>query len=439
MFRRILLISESFFPRSFSQKPSESGLLDSFIYFSLPLVLITYFISIGVSSSLDESVSAILLLLGLFLIIKNKGTFAPRNIQIIYRIGLLLSLMVVVHAVLGNNLEMLFEFQFANFRNMLILPLIAALIVLMDLTAQGIWRLIVLSGSYTTILSILILIEGSVRSQSGYLEEAIVTGNVGMLFGMLALTALFGIKGSVWKGLALLVFFSGVALSLLSGSRGGWLALLLGYFFLVWGLWGVNKRAFLGLISVLFISLLILYVFWDVLPVQNRINLAVDDIVEYLNGNSNTSVGGRFDMWKVAVIAFTENPFWGWGVVPFKETFIEYANQGVINFDLAIKNGFAQPHNDYLFVMYHFGIVGFLLVMALLTFPIYVLIKAIKEAKTRKNNQMVYIGLTGLIALETLMEMMLSNLALMNEIFYVVITVLFMVLFVLDKGQRIRV
>lgn len=407
--------------------------LDSFIFVAVPFLLMAYFVSLGVASSLDNLFGTLMLLLGLSLLIQRKGIVAPRAVKVMYYTGIALFIMVVVHAVIGNDIEMLFNFQFENLRNMLILPLIAILLSVIRFNAQGVWRLIVLAGLYTVAMVGIIVIEQPVRG-TGVLSEAIVVGNIGMLFGLLSLVAFFGLRGRGWKALAFTVFVFGVLLSVLSQTRSGWVAFIIAIALLMWAFWGIKRKLFFAMLAGVVVFLIAMYLTWDLLPIEARVLQAVNDIEQYLEGNSNSSVGARLDMWKIALHAFTEYPLFGWGVTPFKETFLHYLNQGVGSYSLSAgSDGFAQPHNDYMFILYHFGLVGFALTLTLLFYPIYVLTKAMRQAQIEKNYERVYLALTGLIALEALLDFMMFNLALMNKIFYVAVIVVFMVLFALHS------
>ena len=425
---------ETCFPRDTYQQPYASWTrLDALAFAAVPFLLIAYFVSLGVASAADNLFGTLMLLLGLAVLLQKKGIAAPSSVKVMYYTGMALFAMVVVHAIVGNNIEMLFKFQFENLRNMLILPLIAVLLSVVRFNAQGVWRLIVLAGLYTTVLAGIVLIEQTPRG-AGVLSEAIVVGNIGMLFGLLSLVAFFGLQGKKWKGLALLVFVSGIMLSVLSQTRAGWVAFIIAIFLLMWAFWGIKRKTFFAMLAGAVVFVIALWLFWERLPIEGRIMQAVTDIERYFEGNSNSSVGARLDMWKIALHAFTEHPVFGWGVTPFKETFVSYLNQGVGSFNLSAgQDGFAQPHNDYMFLLYHFGLVGFGLALALLLYPAFVLIKKLRQAKMQQNYEAVYLALTGLIAIEALLDFMMFNLALMNKIFYVAVIVVFMVLFALHS------
>jgi len=212
-------------------------------------------------------------------------------------------------------------------------------------------------------------------------------------------------------------------------TRAGWVAFLIAVILLAWTFWQVNRRNFYSLMACFSLLTLLLVIFWSQLPIERRIMQAISDIHLYIEGFSNTSVGARFDMWVIAFNAFLEKPIFGWGVTPFKETFLVYIEKDLVNFQIpAGSDGFAQPHNDYMFLLYHFGLVGFLLAMSIIFYPAYLFIKHINKYK-KTNHEQVYHALTGLVVIEALLDFMLFNLALMNKIFYVAIVLVFMILY----------
>lgn len=430
---------EMFFPRSLNQQNGGLDLssFETMVFVLGPFVVLAYLVSLGTISSLSDTFGGLLLLSGAALLWSNrKYSVVPSSIRVVYGIGLMLFAMVVLHALFGQNLEMLFNFQFENLRNMLLLPFIAMVAATIRLDAQGVWRLIVLAGTYTVFYSILLVIEQPIRGE-GLLAKAIVLGNVAMMFSLLSLVAFFGLRGRSWRALAVIVFLSGLLLSLLTGTRAGWMAFIIAIIFLLWAFWSVNRTHFYIVVVGILIAFALTLIFWSDLPIEARFLQAVNDIELYLQGDSNTSVGARFDMWRIGLSAFWERPIFGWGVTPFQETFVHYVNQGVGNYKLSeLNNGFAQPHNDYVFVLYHFGLVGFGLIMAFLLYPAWVFIKALRLAKVEQNSEKIYLALTGLVVLETLMDFMMFNLAFMNKIFYVFIVILFLTLFALNPAEK---
>lgn len=408
-----------------------------FRFLIIPFLIIACLIALGSVSKLTDFFLGVLLLMGVIILFKQKDTF-PEEVKIYLLIAISIALMVIVHAFWGNDLERLFKFQFANLRNMLFLPLLFAVIYHTKLSPQGVWRIIVIAGLYTFIYLIFVIIEKPERS-TGLLESAVVLGNTAMMFALLSFVALFAIKGFVWKLLAVVVVVSGIALSLLSGTRTGLTALIVTGIILLWTLYRLDKEKFYYSSLMVLVFLGMSWLFWDSISVYQRVEQGVQSLYLYLEGNSNTSLGARFDMWKIALAGFLEKPIFGWGVKPYEDVFTDYVKQGYVNFVISEAwPARAQPHNDYLLVLFQFGIVGFILIMALFIFPVWFLIKKMFRAEQKGQLELFYLCVTGLVVTEVIMDFMLFNLALMNQIFYVYVITIFLVMSVVFRVDRTK-
>lgn len=96
--------------------------------------------------------------------------------------------------------------------------------------------------------------------------------------------------------------------------------------------------------------------------VQSRLGNAREDIAQFYQGNKDTSMGQRFYFWQTSVNIIESEPVLGIGCGSMKEVSCKYA-VGTPNKDgtcYEIRN----PHQDYLFVLVQFGIVGFLVWMS---------------------------------------------------------------------------
>ena len=330
----------------------ENSVNNHFVFWLIsPFILIGYFITLGLTSDLSNTFAGLIILMGIFLLGKQNRSNFPKPYWVMLFLGLMLFLMAVSHVIYSNDFDMFFKFQFDTLKNMLALPFIAAVIVNMKPSFQSVWRIIVLSAVYTLIYSILVIIESPARGQ-GLLDEPIVIGNLGMMFGLLSLVAILGLNGRYWKLLALVTFLSGFTLSILSGTRAGWTAVVVTGLLFLWVFYSFDRKKFLVSLAAILLVILGVVVFWNALPIEARIIQASNDIKSYLDGISNTSVGSRLDMWQVGLTAFIDKPIFGWGTIPFRETFVAYTMQGVGHYNLNINpRGFAQPHNDYVFML----------------------------------------------------------------------------------------
>ena len=117
-----------------------------------------------------------------------------------------------------------------------------------------------------------------------------------------------------------------------------------------------------------------------------RVNEAISEIAEYEPGKSRTSIGQRFDWWKVSLRLVREKPFFGHGAGSFETAH-----------DRAIKSSRItptdNPHNEYLFIASQFGLVG--LSLFLLMFGLQ-----LQEAKgiSRRDRQLLHGVLLAILA-----------------------------------------
>ena len=96
--------------------------------------------------------------------------------------------------------------------------------------------------------------------------------------------------------------------------------------------------------------------------VQTRWNNVLSDIAQFQQGNEDTSMGLRFYYWKTSLKVIEDNPVIGVGCGALEPTSCRYA-VGSPNKDGTCLP-FSNPHEDYLFVLAQYGIVGFILWIA---------------------------------------------------------------------------
>ncbi|OYD25678.1 O-antigen ligase family protein [Oceanimonas baumannii] len=195
-------------------------------------------------------------------------------------------------------------------------------------------------------------------------------GNISMLFGLFCLAGLgwAAVQPNArrWIVLLLLGAVCGALGSLLSGSRGGWVGLPFVFLVLYKAYGGVlGKR--LTLLAVAALAGLGALVY--ALPqtgVQQRVQQAFVDIERYQQGDRESSLGYRFDMWQGAIALIAERPLTGWGTEGYRERMQELAVQGVIT-DYSANT---HAHNEYLDNFARRGIVGLLSLLALYLVPL---------------------------------------------------------------------
>ncbi|WP_244516251.1 O-antigen ligase family protein [Halomonas daqiaonensis] len=214
---------------------------------------------------------------------------------------------------------------------------------------------------------------GHERASNGM--NAIPFGNLALLLGALSLLAALWSSGTGkgrhpwWLLFALSAAMAGLLGSLLSGTRGGWIAMpflmLLGHRAAA-GLMPSNVRHCIlgGVVVMLMVVLLI-----PQTGVSGRIGLAVDNVQQYWQDESRgTSVGLRLEMWRAGYALFLERPLTGWG-----EGHLEAAR------DALVEQGARHPgirqhdqlHSDLIDTAARRGLVGLSVLLLLYLVPLW--------------------------------------------------------------------
>ncbi|MFD1712616.1 O-antigen ligase family protein [Ottowia sp. GY511] len=148
-------------------------------------------------------------------------------------------------------------------------------------------------------------------------SNAIQLGNLCGMFGVMCWLQ-FTVYGPRWRWPLRLAVLACCALgllgSLLSQTRGGWLAIALCLPILFWLIahWVSHRRALVGL---LVLGVLLVPLGWRMAPqLEQRLDWAIAEVTSYEStGNANTSVGHRLDHWNLAWAMGREKPLLGWG------------------------------------------------------------------------------------------------------------------------------
>ncbi|CAJ1772111.1 hypothetical protein PEKONANI_00564 [Aeromonas jandaei] len=204
----------------------------------------------------------------------------------------------------------------------------------------------------------------------------IQSGNISMSLGLFCLCGYFWSrvkKFNHYSFFCMVGAISGLIGSFLSGTRGGWILLpvvIFSILMLYRNVIASNERK--GLLCLLFI--IIAMVLTPQTGMLKRFYSAKTDIEQYVDGtNLDTSLGIRFQLWRSAWDSFKEKPFFGWGQDGLRESQKQQLKENKItNF---IYNFNYHAHNQYLEEMAKRGIIGLLVLLALLCVPIILMKK----------------------------------------------------------------
>lgn len=177
------------------------------------------------------------------------------------------------------------------------------------------------------------LIEGSRRVEGHEPFNAILYGNLGLLLGLLCLAGLGWAwsRQARWRWSLLMVAggLSGLLISALSGTRGGWIGLPLAAWVLYRGhVSRMSVRWRLGLLSTLLLLMAAAYLVPQT-GVAERVENARVGVERYFTGDDDmNSISARVEMWKGAVELIGERPMTGWGMAGYRTLMIERSEEG---------------------------------------------------------------------------------------------------------------
>lgn len=160
---------------------------------------------------------------------------------------------------------------------------------------------------------------------------------------------------------------AGFLLSLLAGSRGGWIALpavllILAYAYL-------PKQHFRrGLMILSLAAALSASILWQTDTIQSRVALAMHDVEQFEAGNSNTSIGARFAIWQANWQLIQQQPILGWSYEQHQQALNELVKSGRAD---AVVLNLANSHNNYIETWVDLGLAGLLLQCLLLLYCFY--------------------------------------------------------------------
>lgn len=201
------------------------------------------------------------------------------------------------------------------------------------------------------------------------LMDLIHYGDLELMMGMLSLLSIdwFGRDVSLLRLLKVLGFIAGVYASIVSGTRGGWLALpvfvaIIGYF------WSSRFSLKMAVSTVLAAVLSIAVIYLGSTTFQQRVNELANDIAVFDQGKRDTSTGVRWQLYKAAVEVFSHHPIFGVGPEGFAREMGPMLEAGKIT-PLAAELGRGEVHNDILSKAAGMGIFGLAAILAIYFVP----------------------------------------------------------------------
>lgn len=211
---------------------------------------------------------------------------------------------------------------------------------------------------------------GAGLERAGGFMNPITFGNLALCLALVALAALLDprVRRRWWWAAAAVL--AGCAASLLSGSRGGWLALPPA-FALLWTQRRHLPRFLPGGLALATALLLVLAWALPATGVRARIDVGLADLALYLDGNPlPTSLSVRLELWKAAAMLAREHPLSGIDTAAYKAQMRTWIALGQLS-----PAVFAPPepphlHNDALQALVTRGLPGLLCWLPVLLAPL---------------------------------------------------------------------
>ncbi|UAY77654.1 O-antigen ligase family protein [Pasteurella canis] len=178
--------------------------------------------------------------------------------------------------------------------------------------------------------------------------------------------------------LSLFAMLAAILGSFLSTARGGWIGLpivipLILYCFRQ----SLSTKFIVSFIATVLIAIVSVAMLPQ-LKVMQRVYEAEEEITAYfVENNSSTSVGARFDMWKNALLMAKEKPILGWGSEGTNTERKKQVELGVIS---SFAGQFEHAHNQYLDDLSKRGSLGLLSLLCIFLVPLYHFVQHLKTA-----------------------------------------------------------
>ena len=222
------------------------------------------------------------------------------------------------------------------------------------------------------------------RSGIGTLD-LIHFGDFELILGVLSLLSMD------WSGrdsLPLRIFkiagcLAGLAASIASGSRGGWLAIpVFIAIFVYFKASGVSLKLVLASLLAGLFAIMIAYFGSTVF--HQRVHDLANDIIVLDHGNRDTSTGIRWQLYKAAMDIFSHHPIFGVGPEGFAREMKPMMEAGKLT-PLAADLGRGEVHNDILSKSAGMGVFGLIAMLAIYFVPLRLFWRATKSASAQSR------------------------------------------------------
>ncbi|MDO8298120.1 O-antigen ligase [Lacisediminimonas sp.] len=197
-------------------------------------------------------------------------------------------------------------------------------------------------------------------------------GNLCLLWAMLCLAGLGWAQAQhrarLWTALLLAGAISGMLGSVLSASRGSWLALPVCIAILLAYSARPARRLQLAALAGGAALVLLGALSHQGLGLERRLQDTVSEASGYFkSGQAHNSVGGRLEMWRVGLLISMERPVFGWGSEGYRQRKAELVAAGLAD---PYVMDHSHAHNEFIDALVKRGAIGLAALLALYLVPL---------------------------------------------------------------------
>lgn len=306
--------------------------------------------------------------------VRRRELFGPARLVVL---AIALSFMVATASLAWTGFEPRF---FENPVKQMLAVAVVALIALTRPNASLFWPGVFVGAAGASILAFYQRFGLDIPRAEGF-HMAIMFGDIAMALGLMALASIERFVGTRWALIPYFAFLSGAAASILSGSRGGWIALLFS-FVPLYSYGNAAMRRGVKAIVVVSAALFVGGYFVPESNIRQRVAEAVNEVSLYHSGgHAETSVGARFEMWKGAWKMFAERPVFGVGRANYHQALNRLIDRRELS--PAVRD-YHHAHNEMLNALATEGVIGGLALAFLYAAPMAFFMRSLRRGAASK-------------------------------------------------------
>lgn len=344
----------------------------------------------------SSGIYSLLCLIAIGYLFKKDGRSVPREVKIYSWIIFLFFISILISSTLNNWTENSYYRLGAEAKILVFIPFFLLVAKNTQLIKWFVYSIplagIVLGGH--GIIEVLIFSEPYSNTAYG----KIITGDIAGLLVGLSAVIFFYTNDEVLKKICIAAFILAAITCVLSTSRNGWLVLAANISFMLLLSFRKNKKLLLLFMIIPIVGFVIANTMIDS---KVGLNAAVNQFEEYADVNqrkkinlTSSSIGFRLEQWRVAILAFPDKPVFGAGPGNSGLVINTYIKKGIADPDLyhsGASTDMVHVHNQFLDTLLVQGIVGLLLLLLILFYPVWVFIKFYKNNELYANMGFVLI------------------------------------------------